>query len=119
MKKIKMKPGMVVQPSYSGGGGRSASLRPAQAVSETPSQKQSSSKRAGEGAQAVEHSLGDMRAWVQTQCHTEKEKEKEEERKKIKKSCTARSLWLTPVILATQEADMRRIAVQSQPEQIV
>jgi hypothetical protein len=27
--------------------------------------------------------------------------------------------WLTPVILATQEADIRRIAVRSQPGQIV
>jgi hypothetical protein len=26
--------------------------------------------------------------------------------------------WLTPVILATQEADIRRIEVQSQPGQI-
>jgi hypothetical protein len=27
--------------------------------------------------------------------------------------------WLTPVILATQEAEIRRTAVQSQPRQIV
>jgi hypothetical protein len=27
--------------------------------------------------------------------------------------------WLPPIILATQEADIRRITVQSQPRQIV
>jgi hypothetical protein len=32
---------------------------------------------------------------------------------------TARCWWLTPVILATQEAEIRRIAVWSQPRQIV
>jgi hypothetical protein len=31
----------------------------------------------------------------------------------------ARRQWLTPIILATQEADIRSITVQSQPEQIV
>jgi hypothetical protein len=28
-------------------------------------------------------------------------------------------LWLTPIILATQEAEVRRIVVRSQPGQIV
>jgi hypothetical protein len=31
----------------------------------------------------------------------------------------ARRQWLTPIILATQKAEIRRITVQSQPEQIV
>jgi hypothetical protein len=31
----------------------------------------------------------------------------------------ARHWWLTPVILATQEAEIRRIRIQSQPRQIV
>jgi hypothetical protein len=31
----------------------------------------------------------------------------------------AKCWWLTPIILATQEAEIRRIEVQSQPRQIV
>jgi hypothetical protein len=38
-------------------------------------------------------------------------------REKVHLSCWA--LWLTPVILATQKAEIRRIAVQSQPGQII
>jgi hypothetical protein len=30
-----------------------------------------------------------------------------------------RHQWLTPIILATQEAEIRRIIVQSQPGQVV
>jgi hypothetical protein len=33
--------------------------------------------------------------------------------------CEARHQWLMPVILAIQEAEIRRIMVQSQPGQIV
>jgi hypothetical protein len=36
----------------------------------------------------------------------------------IKKSNVAWRWWLTPVILATQEAEIRRIEVRSQPGKI-
>jgi hypothetical protein len=36
-----------------------------------------------------------------------------------KKKKKARHLWLMPVILAAQEAEIKRITVQSQPGQIV
>jgi hypothetical protein len=35
------------------------------------------------------------------------------------KNTEARHQWLTPIILATQEAEVRRISVQSQLRQIV
>jgi hypothetical protein len=41
--------------------------------------------------------------------------ENDEEKLKIQVRCQ----WLTPVISATQEAEIRRIEVQSQPRQIV
>jgi hypothetical protein len=37
----------------------------------------------------------------------------------FKESCLAGCWWLTPVILATQETEIRRIAIQSQSRQIV
>jgi hypothetical protein len=37
----------------------------------------------------------------------------------IKRGLFARHWWLMPVILATQEAEIRRIEVRSQPRQIV
>jgi hypothetical protein len=37
----------------------------------------------------------------------------------IKKTSKARHRWLTSIILATQEAEIGRIEVQSQPEQTV
>jgi hypothetical protein len=36
----------------------------------------------------------------------------------IQETFTARHQWLTPVILATQETEIRRIAIRSQPGQI-
>jgi hypothetical protein len=37
----------------------------------------------------------------------------------LNSALTALCRWLTPIILATQEAEIRRIMVQSQPKQIV
>jgi hypothetical protein len=39
--------------------------------------------------------------------------------KNIRICMTAEHWWLTPIILATKEAEIRRITVRSQPEQIV
>jgi hypothetical protein len=36
-----------------------------------------------------------------------------------KRECGVRRQWFTPVILDTQEAEIRKIVVQSQPGQIV
>jgi hypothetical protein len=38
---------------------------------------------------------------------------------KMKNRVLSRHLWFTPVIPATQKAEIRRIAVQSQPKQII
>jgi hypothetical protein len=37
----------------------------------------------------------------------------------VNKKKKARHWWLTPIILATREAEIRRIVVQRQPRQIV
>jgi hypothetical protein len=42
-----------------------------------------------------------------------------EERESLSKLGCAGHHWLTPIILGTQEAEIRRIAVQSQSRQIV
>jgi hypothetical protein len=42
-------------------------------------------------------------------------KKKKREREKDKKFILAECQWLTPIILAIQEAEIRRIVVQSQP----
>jgi hypothetical protein len=39
--------------------------------------------------------------------------------KKKRKLTSARHQWLPPVILATQETEIRKITVRSQPRQIV
>jgi hypothetical protein len=41
------------------------------------------------------------------------------ERNQLQEYILARHWWLIPVILATQDAEIRRITVQSQPGQIV
>jgi hypothetical protein len=37
----------------------------------------------------------------------------------LKKERRAGHQWFIPIILATQEAEIRRIAIQSQPRQVV
>jgi hypothetical protein len=58
----------------------------------------------------VEH-LPSKRKALHSNPNTTKKKKKEKERRKL--LCCHQ--WLTPTILATQEADIRRITVQSQP----
>jgi hypothetical protein len=43
----------------------------------------------------------------------------EEVHRQVRKFAHIGRQWLTPVILATQKAEIRRITVQSQPKQIV
>jgi hypothetical protein len=45
--------------------------------------------------------------------------DKKKKKKKRKRKNKARCQWLTPVMLATQEVEIRRIAVCSQSRQIV
>jgi hypothetical protein len=51
--------------------------------------------------------------------NTSAAKKKKKKRKKEKKRILPAARWLMPIILATQEAEIRRIAVRSQPGQIV
>jgi hypothetical protein len=51
------------------------------------------------------------------QCKIETKKSKQ--KKSSLKQTETRHWWLTPVILDTQEAEIRRITVQNQPGQIV
>jgi hypothetical protein len=48
-----------------------------------------------------------------------KRKPPKQKKNELRKSIRARYQWLTPVILAAQEAEIRKIVVQSQPGQRV
>jgi hypothetical protein len=56
--------------------------------------------------------------WEQNSDLKKKCLNKTKKKKKKKERKAARHWWLTPVILATQEAEIRRIAVQRQHSQI-
>jgi hypothetical protein len=97
---------------------RSAFVYPAFAKTRDPSSWKTS-RKAGAVTLPVTHLLGKLQTnhhlypWLETRL------DNSETPSIKKKKKTAGHQWLKPIILATQEAEMRRITVQSQPGQTV